>query len=94
MGWGPLWAWVCSILDRQDSINELLNCVLAQCDRIALKENTIKFCLFSAFLFPKAEIYAIGFRSLVQGGQLATQLSRSKAEGRLPPIQALGFSCV
>ncbi len=56
VGWGPFWAWVCSILDRQDSINELLNCVLTQCDRIALKENTIKSCLFSAFLFPKAEI--------------------------------------
>ncbi len=24
----PLWAWVCSVLDPQDSINELLNCVL------------------------------------------------------------------
>ncbi len=28
MGWNPLWAWVCSILDPQDSIKELLNCVL------------------------------------------------------------------
>ncbi len=23
----PLWAWVCSALDPQDAINELLNCV-------------------------------------------------------------------
>ena len=82
------------MLDGWNPINELLNCVLAQCGRIALKENTIKSCLFSAFLFPKAEILVIGFRSLVQGGQLATQLNRSKTEGRLPPIQALGFSCV
>ena len=27
MGWNPLWAWVFSVLDPQDSINELLNCV-------------------------------------------------------------------
>jgi len=24
----PYWAWVCSVLDPQDSIKELLNCVL------------------------------------------------------------------
>jgi hypothetical protein len=24
----PLWAWVCSVSDPQDAINELLNCVL------------------------------------------------------------------
>ncbi len=28
MGWEPLWAWLCSVFDPQDSINELLNCVL------------------------------------------------------------------
>ncbi len=24
----PLWAWVCSVLDPQDAIKELFNCVL------------------------------------------------------------------
>ncbi len=24
----PLWAWVCSVLDPQDSIKELIKCVL------------------------------------------------------------------
>ena len=28
MGSNPLWAWVCSVLDPQDSIKELMNCVL------------------------------------------------------------------
>ncbi len=28
MGWNPLWAWVCSVLDPQDAIKELMNCVL------------------------------------------------------------------
>ena len=28
IGWNPFWAWVCSVLDSQDSIKELLNCVL------------------------------------------------------------------
>ena len=28
LGWNPLWAWVCSVLDPQDAIKELLNCVL------------------------------------------------------------------
>ncbi len=28
IGWNPFWAWVCSVLDPQDSIKELLNCVL------------------------------------------------------------------
>jgi hypothetical protein len=28
LGSVPLWAWVCSILDRQDAINELIKCVL------------------------------------------------------------------
>ena len=28
MGWDPFWAWVCSVLDPQDSIKELFNCVL------------------------------------------------------------------
>ncbi len=27
MGLDPLWAWVCSVLDPQDAIKELLNCV-------------------------------------------------------------------
>ena len=29
MGSDPLWAWVCSVSYPQDSIKELLNCVLA-----------------------------------------------------------------
>jgi len=29
MGSEPFWAWLCSVLDPQDSIKELLNCVLA-----------------------------------------------------------------
>ncbi len=33
LGLGPLWAWVCRVLDSQDSIKELMNCVLALCDR-------------------------------------------------------------
>ncbi len=28
MGWNPLWAWVCCVFDPQDSIKELMNCVL------------------------------------------------------------------
>ncbi len=28
LGSGPLWAWVYSVLDPQDAINELMNCVL------------------------------------------------------------------
>jgi len=28
MGWNPFWAWVCSVLDPQDAIKELFNCVL------------------------------------------------------------------
>ncbi len=28
MSWNPLWAWVCCVLDPQDAIKELLNCVL------------------------------------------------------------------
>ena len=28
MGWDPFWAWVYSVSDPQDSIKELLNCVL------------------------------------------------------------------
>jgi hypothetical protein len=28
MGWDPLWAWVCSVLDPQDSIEKLFKCVL------------------------------------------------------------------
>jgi len=28
IGSGPLWAWVCCVLDRQDAIKELMNCVL------------------------------------------------------------------
>ncbi len=26
--WEPLWAWVCSVFDGQDAINELMSCVL------------------------------------------------------------------
>ncbi len=29
LGWNPLQAWVCSVLDPQDAIKELMNCVLA-----------------------------------------------------------------
>jgi hypothetical protein len=25
MGWNPFWAWVCSVLDPQDAIKELMN---------------------------------------------------------------------
>ena len=28
LGSEPRWAWVCSILDRQNAINELVKCVL------------------------------------------------------------------
>ncbi len=28
LGSEPLWAWVCSVLDPQDAIKELMNCVL------------------------------------------------------------------
>jgi len=28
LGSAPLWAWVCSIIDGQDAINELFKCVL------------------------------------------------------------------
>ena len=28
MGWNLLWAWLCSVLDPQDAIKKLLNCVL------------------------------------------------------------------
>ncbi len=28
MGWDPLWAWLCAVLDPQDAINELFKCVL------------------------------------------------------------------
>ncbi len=28
MGWNPLWAWVYAVLDPQDAIKELMNCVL------------------------------------------------------------------
>ena len=27
LGSEPLWAWVCSVLDPQNAINELMNCV-------------------------------------------------------------------
>ena len=30
MGWDPLWAWVYAVLDPQDSIKELMNCVLKE----------------------------------------------------------------
>jgi len=30
MGWDPFWAWVCAVLDSQDSIKELMNCVLEE----------------------------------------------------------------
>ncbi len=32
MGSDPLWAWVYAVLDPQDSIKELLNCVLSAMD--------------------------------------------------------------
>jgi len=35
----PLWAWVCSVLDPQDSINELLNCVWAWIYLLREKKN-------------------------------------------------------
>ncbi len=35
MGWNPLWVWVCSVLDPQDAINELIKCVL----RVVGQEN-------------------------------------------------------
>ena len=28
MGWNPLWAWVCCVFDLQDSIKELIKCIL------------------------------------------------------------------
>ncbi len=30
----PFWAWLCSVLDNQDAIKELLNCVLACFDTL------------------------------------------------------------
>ncbi len=29
IGSEPFWAWLCSVLDLQDAINELMNCVVA-----------------------------------------------------------------
>ncbi len=40
----PLWAWVCSVLDPQDSIKELMNCVL--CTILACK-NLSSACAIS-----------------------------------------------
>ncbi len=55
MGWDPFWAWVCSVLDGQDAIKELLNCISAPSWPAGLRNGF----LASRYILIRAPIYCL-----------------------------------